>query len=114
MALSIATGLVWGWAAHEMWVKEESDEAGDSQDQDDDMEPVYATLHFYYDNPESMRRFRACNQALDMRDALRDFDNELRRRWKYGEEGEQVMLVEQVRGLLWGTLKRHGVHLNDD
>ena len=80
----------------------------------DDMEPVYATLHFYYDNPESMRRFRACNQAEDVRSAIREYDNELRRRWKYGDRGVQMMTVEQARGLLWASLKRYGVNLDDD
>ena len=32
-----------------------------------DNEPVYATLHFYYDDVDSMRRYRHCNQAEDTR-----------------------------------------------
>ena len=72
------------------------------------------SLHFYYDNPSSMRRYRECNQAADVKLALWEFDQELRRRYKYGEEGEQMMLVDQVRGMLWKMLHDHGIDLDDE
>jgi len=77
-------------------------------------EPVYATLHFYHDDPDSMRRLRECLDAPNVKSALWDFDQELRRRWKYGEESDQLMTVEQVRGLLCKTLAENGINLWED
>jgi ATP sulfurylase len=82
--------------------------------EDNGIEPVYASLHFYYDDPDSMRRFRECNQAADVKLALWAFDTELRRRWKYGKESEQGMTVAEVRSLLWETLNERGINLDDD
>ena len=82
-------------------------------DDDEKSSPVYATLHFYYDDPDSMKRFELCNQAKDFKDAIRDFDTELRRRWKYGEKGVQMMTVEQARGLLWASLNRYDINLDE-
>ena len=41
--------------------------------EDMDVELVYATLHFYHDDPDSMRRYRECNQAADVKLALWNF-----------------------------------------
>ena len=73
---------------------------------------VYGALYFYYDDPDSMKRFELCNQAEAFKDAIRSFDDELRRRWKYGEEAAQMMTVEQVRGLLFATLNRYDLYLS--
>ena len=70
--------------------------------------------HFDIQKPEGERRLRECLDAPDVKGALSEFDNELRRRWKYGEDEAQMMTVEQVRGLLWATLKRWKVDLDDD
>ena len=85
----------------------------ESSNDDEKLSPVYATLHFYHDDPDSMRRYRVCNQAEDALMALREFDNELRRRWKYGEEAAQMMTVEQARGLLWASLNRYDINLDE-
>ena len=71
------------------------------------------TWKFNIEQPEGIRRLRECLDAPDVKGALSEFDNELRRRWKYGEEAAQMMTVEQVRGLLWNTLNRWGVNLDD-
>ncbi len=34
------------------------------------------SLHFYYDDPDSMRRYRECNQAADVKLALWNFIND--------------------------------------
>jgi len=47
-------------------------------DNNDDYEPVYATLHFYYSDPDSMARYKACNEALDVLRAVEDFERWLR------------------------------------
>jgi hypothetical protein len=81
--------------------------------EDMDMELVYATLHFYYDDPDSMRRFRECNQAADVKSALWKYDRWLRDQLKYHErddwEGLQV-----ARDRLWIALGEHGVNLDDE
>ena len=82
-------------------------------DKADEDERVYATLHFYHDDPDSKRRFKECNQAADVLCALMEFDEDLRRRWKYGDDGVQMMTVEQVRGLLFATLNRYDIPLGD-
>ena len=72
------------------------------------------TWQFYVDDPDGERRLRECLDAPNVKSALWDFDQELRRRWKYGEEGDQLMTVEQVRGLLCKTLAENGINLWED
>jgi hypothetical protein len=78
------------------------------------MEPVYATMHFYYNDEDSMSRYRACNQALDVRAALREFDNALRSIEKYGGDEKQIIPVTKVRAMLYGELKYYGINLDED
>ena len=78
---------------------------------DDKPSPVYATLHFYYNDPDSMRRFRECNQAADVKLAIWEFDQKLRTRWRYGEEDQQTMLVKDVRSMMWAIFEDCGIHL---
>ena len=58
-----------------------------------DYEPVYATLHFYYNDPDSMRRFRLCNQAEDLKLVLWGLDRWLRCETKYGITDEFMRSV---------------------
>ena len=80
---------------------------------DDAMSPVYATLHFYYDDPDSMRRFRECNQAADVKCAIRQFDQWLRDQVKHYDR-EDVETLQEVRDQLWRAFGEYGVNLDDD
>ena len=84
-----------------------------NDDISNDYEPVYATLHFYYDDPESMRRFKLCNQAGDMALAIWSLDNDLRNKWKHGKASDQMMTIVQVRAMLWDNLDSYGIDLGE-
>jgi hypothetical protein len=79
----------------------------------DDHEPVYATLHFYYDDPDSMRRFRECNQAADVKSALWKYDRWLRDQLKYHERDDREGL-QVARDRLWIVFGEHGINLDDE
>jgi hypothetical protein len=87
---------------------------------EDDYEPVYATLHFYYNDPDSMRRFRLCNQAEDTRLALWEYDNKLRAFVKHGVENsiyadqEPEEVIRMVRELFHSYLGDYGIDLTED
>ena len=58
----------------------------------EDLEPVYATLHFYYNDPDSMRRLQQCHDAPKVLRAVEDFERWLRDRLSllpspHGDEG---------------------------
>ena len=80
---------------------------------DDDPRSSWVTWTFNIDQPEGARLLKECLDAPNVKTAVREFDEELRRRWKYGEEGAQMMTVEQVRGLLYSTLSRYDVNLDE-
>ena len=61
---------------------------------DDETEPVYASLHFYYNDPDSMRRFMECMSAPDMKEVLFQFSQWLRGQIRYAERGDEDTLVE--------------------
>ena len=67
---------------------------------DMDYEPVYCTLHFYYDDPDSMRRLDECMRAPDVRAVLFAFDQWLRNEIKYMEREDEETL-EDVRSRLY-------------
>ena len=71
----------------------------------EDMEPVYATLHFYYNDPESMRRFRKMQQVDDYAGVLFEFDQWLRSKIKYGEHDE----YQPVRDEFWKFCEHYGI-----
>ena len=78
--------------------------------EDMDVELVYATLHFYHGNPESMRRFREVNQAPAVRAALQDYEEWLRR--EIGVlEGDVGAALSNVRDQLFSIFKDHGVQV---
>ena len=62
--------------------------ASSNDDKPDDCEPVYATLHFYYSDPDSMRRYNLCNKAEDLKGILFEYDQWLRAEIKYHEKEE--------------------------
>ena len=82
-------------------VKERDDEL--------DMTPVYATLHFYYDDPDSMRRYKRCNDAEMVCIALSEYDNWLRSRIKYDEREE----LQPARDALYRIFDEFGVGWDD-
>ena len=80
---------------------------------EDDTEPVYATLHFYFDDPYSMFRFKMCNQAQSVRNVLFDFDEWLRSQVKYAER-EDSDTLQEVRDKLWELFDDEGIDLWED
>ena len=69
-------------------------------DNNDDYEPVYATLHFYYDDPDSMARYKACNEALDVLRAVEDFERWIRNTIQQSDTSDSIFL-ENVRASLF-------------
>jgi hypothetical protein len=70
-------------------------------------------MHFYTDDPDSMRRFRLCNQAEDMKLALWEYDNWLRNHIKYSD-GPLDLAFEITRLHLHEVLTDHGIDLTED
>jgi hypothetical protein len=87
-----------------------------------DFEPVYATLHFYYNDPDSMRRFRLCNQAEDLKLAMFEFDWWLRNRIKYNDSAideqriseDGIEWLQIARDQLWKRCADYGIDLTED
>jgi len=50
------------------------------------VDPLYATLHFYYNDPDSMARFRRMQKVDGLYTAVQEFDNWLRNRIKYNPD----------------------------
>jgi hypothetical protein len=84
--------------------------------EDIDMEPVYATLHFYYDNPDSMRRFKLCNEAETVRLALWDFKEWLHSEFKWGEDEHHLRsdILEEVYQKLYQVFDGYGLNLDEE
>lgn len=66
---------------------------------DHEVLPVYATLHFYYGDPDSMRRYRLCNNAEYMMIALYELDRWLRNEIKYNDKEELSAARDQLMDL---------------
>ena len=81
--------------------------------EDMDVELVYATLHFYHGNPESMRRFREVNQAADVKAVLCEYDRWLRDQLKYHKRDDAEGL-RVARDRLWMVLGEWSVGLDDE
>ena len=87
-----------------------------------DIEPVYATLHFYHNDPDSMRRFRLCNQAEGMKLVLWELDQWLRNKIKYNDADlperqvseEGLVLLQIVRDQLNDQCEDYGIDIWDD
>ena len=71
----------------------------------DDLEPVYATLHFYYNDPDSMRRMRECLDAPNVSGCVREFEEWLRRVIDYDEPTS----LEDVRNELFKIFNQCGL-----
>jgi len=82
-----------------------------SDDEERDLEPVYATLHFYYNDPDSMRRMKECLDAPKWKSAVWEFDNWLRSRIKYGDGG---VADEVIRAHLHTIFGEYGIDIWDD
>ena len=50
---------------------------------EEDLEPVYASLHFYYNDPDSMERFELCNNAHRYYSAIDEYARWLRSQVKH-------------------------------
>ena len=79
------------------------------RDDELDMTPVYATLHFYYDDPDSMRRYKRCNDAETVCIALSEYDNWLRNRIKYDNREE----LQPARDALYRIFDEFAVGWDD-
>ena len=79
-------------------------------------EPVYATLHFYYNDPDSMRRMRECLDAPKWKSAVQEFDQWMRARIKYGADGTGAggPIDEVIRSHLHTIFGEHGIDIWDD
>jgi len=77
----------------------------------DDIEPVYATLHFYHNDPDSMRRMRECLDAPKWKSAVQEFDQWLRNEIKHHEAGEDA---QTIRDYLHVLFNEHGIDIWDD
>ena len=84
------------------------DEERDYEDMD--MTPVYATLHFYYDDPDSMRRMKECMDAPNVRSLLFDYDQWLRDQIKYHERPDEAGL-QAARDMLWKIADENGIDI---
>ena len=73
-------------------------------------EQVYATLYFYADDPDSMRRFRLCNKAEDVMIVLFSLDQWLRHEIKYNDREE----LQVARDKLWGLCNEYEVDPLED
>ena len=71
-----------------------------------DLSPVYATLHFYYDDPDSMKRMQVCLEAQDVLCAIEDFERWLRNTI---DSGWREVPLESVRDRLFSCFLDNGV-----
>lgn len=92
-------------------------------DEDRDLEPVYATLHFYYNDPDSMRRMKECLDAPKWKSAVWEFDRWMRNRIKYNPDSEDDPLYISDDGITWlqaareqlcMRLEDHGIDIWDE
>ena len=74
-----------------------------------DHEPVYATLHFYYDDQDSMERFRVCNQAEDVKNALHDYARWLHDKIKYGGDEDGHPQLTEAWNVWFEVFRGHGL-----
>jgi len=77
----------------------------------DDLEPVYATLHFYYNDPDSMRRMRECLDAPKWKSAVQEFDQWMRNRLKYNPDSETAPLYISEEGIVWLEIAREQLNM---
>jgi len=76
-----------------------------------DIEPVYATLHFYYNDTDSMRRMRECLDAPKWKSAVQEFDQWIRGLVKYGEV---TVNEESIRERFHTIFGEHGIDIWED
>jgi hypothetical protein len=72
----------------------------------EDLEPVYATLHFYYNDPDSMGRLQACHDAPKVLQAVEDFERWLR---EVGDADWETLPIESVRDKLFACFADNDV-----
>ena len=65
-------------------------------------------FHFYYDDPDSMRRLDECMRAPDVKSVLWEFSQWLRYEIKYLDRDDETTLHE-VQDKLWETCKAYQV-----
>jgi hypothetical protein len=62
---------------------------------DEDLDPVYATIHFYYNDPDSMARFRRVMKVEQIYFALQSFDNWMRGQIKHCDEPPNAFEIRE-------------------
>ena len=65
------------------------------------------------DGGEDYVEFEYATRGQDLAFVLWDFDQELRKRYKYGTEKDMVMDVDKVRELLRETMAEHGLNFEN-
>ena len=80
---------------HNMFTESRHTEYKSIDIEDIDMDPVYATLHFYYNDPDSMFRYKQCMQAPNVYSAVYDYVEWLHNKTKHcGDEDNKQQLEE--------------------
>ena len=73
-------------------------------------DPVYATLYFYANDDDSMRRFKLCSKAENMMLLLHQIDRWLRDEIKYNDREE----LQVARDELWELCNEYEIDLLED
>ena len=76
-----------------------SDNKTTSNDHYDDMELVYASLHFYYNDSDSMSRFQQCMDAPRVLRAVEDFERKIHEILKYAKDPDVWGEINGYAGL---------------
>ena len=72
---------------------------------------MWSTLTFNMDDPEGERRLRECLDAPEWKSAVREFDNWMRSRIKYGTADP---IDEVIRAHLHTIFGEHGIDIWED
>jgi hypothetical protein len=71
-----------------------------------------AILEFNLNEDDNIE-FEYAIRGTDLAAILWDFDQELRRRYKYGSESDMTMDVDKVRELLRETMDEYGINFEN-
>ena len=65
------------------------------------------TFHFYYDDPDSMRRLDECMKASDFKSVLFQLDQWLRNQIKYVDRDHTVL--QEIRDRFWEICETYSI-----
>ena len=85
-----------------------SDQEIESDQFPDDYEPVYATFHFYHNDPDSMQRMRECLDAPRVKAAVRELEEWLKRQ-SDSENPEYAYAIDMAREKLFDIFNARGL-----